>query len=99
MLAGLVTAGMHIDENTGEVTGLPKPYSVDRSPQGYRDLLEAVNEGRVVMPRYAILRRELAQLEFVEPGRAPDHPIRGSKDVADALAGVVGYRRCSDTGS
>jgi hypothetical protein len=93
MLAGLVTAGMHLDENTGEVYGLPKPYSVDRSPQAYKDLLESINEVRVALPRYALLRRELRELEFIEPGKAPDHP-RGdghSKDVADAVAGVVGY--------
>ncbi len=91
MLAGMVTAGMHIDEHTGEVTGLPKAYSVDRSPQAYRDLLEAVNEQRVVLPQYALLRRELRELEFVEPRKAPGHPLGGSKDVADAVAGVVGY--------
>lgn len=91
MLAGMVTAGMHVDEHTGEVTGLPKPYSVDRSAQPHRDLLEAVNEGRVAMPRYALLRKELSQLEFTEPSRAPDHPVGGSKDVADAVAGAIGY--------
>jgi hypothetical protein len=91
MLAGLGTAGMHIEEHTGEVTGLPKPYSVDRSPQAYRDLLAAVNEGRVAMPRCALLRREFAGLEFVERGRAPDHQVGGSKDAADAVAGAVGY--------
>jgi hypothetical protein len=93
MLAGMVTAGMRIDENIGEVTGLPKPYSVDRNPQAYKDLLEAVNEVRIALPRYALLRRELRELEFVEPGKAPDHPIGtgASKDVADAVAGVIGY--------
>jgi hypothetical protein len=93
MLAGMVTAGMIINPDTGEVTGLPKPYSVDRSPQAYKDLLEAVNELRVTLPRYPLLLKELKQLEFVEPGKAPDHPIGddGSKDVADPVAGVVGY--------
>jgi hypothetical protein len=91
MLAGMITAGMRIDEHTGEVTGLPNPYSVDRSPQAYKDLLEAVNEVRVALPRYALLRRELRELEFIEPGKAPDHAIGASKDVADAVAGIVGY--------
>jgi hypothetical protein len=93
MLAGMVTAGMIIDPHTGQVTGLPKPWSVDRSPQPYKDLLEAVNEVRVAMPNYPLLLKELKQLEFVEPGKAPDHPLGddGSKDVADPVAGVIGY--------
>ena len=93
MLAGLVTAGMIINPNTGQVTGLPKPFSVDRTPQPYKDLLEAVNEVRVAMPNYPLLLKELEQLEFTEPGKAPDHPLTddGSKDVADSVAGVIGY--------
>ncbi len=91
MLAGLVGPGMTIDERTGEIVGLPVPFSVDRSPQPYRDLLEVVNDGRVAMPNYPLLRRELKELEFIEPGRAPNHPARGTKDVADAVAGAVGY--------
>jgi hypothetical protein len=93
MLAGLVTAGMIINPNTGQVTGLPKPFSVDRTPQPYKDLLEAVNEVRVALPNYPLLLKELKQLEFTEPGKAPDHPLTddGSKDCADPAAGVVGY--------
>ncbi len=93
MLAGLVTAGMIINPDTGQVSGLPKPFSVDRSPQPYKDLLESVNEVRVGLPNYPLLLKELKQLEFVEAGHAPDHPLSddGSKDVADPLAGVVGY--------
>ena len=93
MLAGLVTAGMIINPNTGQVTGLPKPFSVDRTPQPYKDLLEAVNEVRVALPNYPLLTKELKQLEFTEPGKAPDHPLTddGSKDVADPVAGVIGY--------
>ncbi len=92
MLAGLVTAGMVIDPFTGEITGLPKPFSVDgRSVQPYRELLEAANEGRVAIAKYELLRRELREVEVVDPGFAPDHPIGGSKDVADPVAGVIGY--------
>lgn len=92
MLAGLVTAGMTIDGETGFVSGLPKPFSVDgRSAAPYRELLEATNERRVALPRYNVLRGQLRQLEMVGPGLAPDHPMTGAKDVADAVAGVVGY--------
>lgn len=91
MEAGLVTAGMTIDKDTGIITGLPKPFSVDRSPQPYRELLESTADRRCLLPRYELLRKELREVEFVEPGHAPDHPIGGSKDVADPVAGVVGY--------
>jgi hypothetical protein len=90
-LAGLVTAGMRIEED-GAVTGMPKPFSVDgRSAQPYTELLESANEGRVKLPRYELLRKELRELEVIAPGAAPDHPLGGSKDVADPVAGVVGY--------
>lgn len=92
MLAGLVTNGMGIDPETGQVFGMPRPFSVDgRSVQPYRELLEACNERRVALPRYYELRQQLRQLELIGPGKAPDHPANGRKDVSDAVAGVVGY--------
>jgi hypothetical protein len=92
MLAGLVTAGMSIDKDSGEIVGLPQPFRVDGSAvQPYREVLEGMNERRVHVPRYALLKKELRELEVVEPGKAPDHPGGGSKDVADPVAGVVGY--------
>ena len=90
-MAGLVTHGMHIDQVTGIIQGLPKPFSVDRQVAPYRELLEGMNEQRVALANYPLLRRELSQLEIVEPGKPPDHPLDGSKDVADPCAGVVGY--------
>lgn len=90
-LAGLVTAGMVI-EDTGEITGMPKPFSVDgRSEMPYRELLEAANESRIQLPRYELLKKEMREVEVVQPGLAPDHPIGGTKDVLDPVAGVVGY--------
>jgi hypothetical protein len=92
MLAGLVTAGVKIDDATGEFIGIPKSWSVDgRAIQPYRELLEAVNDDRITLPDYGILKQELKQIEVVEPGLAPDHAVGGSKDVADPVAGVVGY--------
>lgn len=94
MLAGLVTVGLSVDPGSGEIVGVPKPFSVDgRSTQPYRELLEGCAEHRIALPRYPILRRELRELEMWEPGQAPDHPATptGSKDVADGVAGVVGY--------
>jgi hypothetical protein len=93
MAAGLVTVGMEVDEFTGEIKGLPKPFSVDgRSVAPYRELLECTNERRWRGPDYALLRRELRGLESPDvPGYAPDHPLTNSKDAADTAAGVVGY--------
>jgi hypothetical protein len=73
--------------------------SVDRSKGPYEDLREAINEQRIEFPRYTtllkkddtektcVIRKEL--LELTDVGRKIDHPPRGSKDIADAMAGVV----------
>jgi hypothetical protein len=92
MHAEMVTVGMDVDEWTGEIHGMPKPFSVDRTAAPYRELLEVVNERRVLLPRYQALDLEMRRLECGERrGDAPDHPQGGSKDVADPVAGVVGY--------
>lgn len=70
---------------------MPKPYSVDRSQQAYKDLIETVNEVRIALPQQALPRKGLYELEFVEPAKAPDHAAGSSTDLADAVAGVVGY--------
>jgi hypothetical protein len=89
--AGLVTAGVKSDE-FGRLFGFGKPFSVDRTPDAHQELKESVNEGRVLMPDYYPLKRELSHLEYI-PGKAPDHPSGqgSSKDCADAVAGVIGY--------
>lgn len=73
--------------------------SVDRSTLPYEDLREAIYERRIEFPQYMtylkkgaderieICLRELMQLQF--DGKKVDHPKDGSKDVADAMAGVV----------
>lgn len=78
-------------ERDGSITGIPKPFSVDRNDMAYRELREAMNERRVALPRYELLRREMRQLESTSPGKAPDHAVGGTKDSSDATAGVVGY--------
>lgn len=72
--------------------------SVDRSSAPYEDLREAIYEGRIEWPPYvvrlrpddvsttAILEKEL--IELIDNGQKVDHPPEGSKDVADAVAGV-----------
>lgn len=73
--------------------------SVDRNMLPYADLYDAVMEGRMAIPPYQtyrthadpdpvdILTKELSELQ--EEGTKIDHPPDGSKDLADALAGVV----------
>lgn len=87
--AGIATVGLKVQDN-GEVTGIPRSFSVDKSAQPYTEVLMAVNEQRIALPRYAILERELRTLERI-PGKAPDHGEGGSKDVADGVAGAIGY--------
>lgn len=73
--------------------------SVDRQVHPYHDLREAIYEGRVAFPEYMVRLRpddtemtEIAVKELMElsdNGNKIDHPEGGSKDVADAMAGVV----------
>lgn len=71
--------------------------SVDKTVVPYYDLREALYEGRLAMPMVLsrlrpsdppvdVLRKELVELQDL--GLKIDHPPNGSKDLADALAGV-----------
>lgn len=79
---------------------IPADYlSVDRNKTPYEDLREAIYERRIEFPAYVtmlapgsveqvvIAERELRQLN--DTGKKVDHPQGGSKDVADAIAGVT----------
>lgn len=73
--------------------------SVDRNKQPYEDLREGIYDERVLFPKYLtalnevdtdlvnIAYQELSQL--TDTGPKIDHPPKGSKDVADAMAGCV----------
>lgn len=73
--------------------------SVDRSKLPYEDLRDALYEDRLEFPPYftylergadkttQVAVKELSELE--EDDKKIDHPANGSKDVADAMAGVV----------
>ena len=75
--------------------------SVDKKKMPYEDLRESIYDERCLYPPYMtkldkgdtelvnIAQRELSQLEDV--GNKIDHPKDGSKDVTDAMAGVVHY--------
>jgi hypothetical protein len=62
--------------------------SVDRTMSPYEVLKEALYDGRMELYDYPPLIRELRELEHDRIKRKVDHPARGSKDVADALAGI-----------
>lgn len=64
--------------------------SCDRTPEPYDNLKIALYEGRVLYYHYPPLLKELRELElrFKNKRRKIDHPVKGSKDCADALAGV-----------
>jgi hypothetical protein len=72
--------------------------SVDRTTLPYEDLREAIYEERIDFPKYMVYLKpgdlksvdiayqELSRL--TDTGKKIDHPQDGSKDVADAIAGV-----------
>lgn len=62
--------------------------SVDTSIEPYESLKTAFYEDRVLVYDYPILLQELRQLQKDFVRKRIDHPARGSKDCADALAGV-----------
>jgi hypothetical protein len=65
-----------------------RTVSVDRTLGPYETLKELLVDGRVSLCADEQLIRELSALELVDC-RKVDHPVGGSKDVADAVAGAV----------
>ena len=70
-------------------------FSVDREMTAYETLRTAIYDRRIFCYRVPVLERELTQLEIGE-GKV-EHPATagGSKDLADALAGVVHHCEAS----
>lgn len=63
--------------------------SVDKSMAPYEMLKSALYENRISYYDYPPLMHELRELEHDRIKKKIDHPSRGSKDVADALAACV----------
>lgn len=61
--------------------------SVDRTQEPYLNLKRMIYEKRVLLPKVERLKEEI--LELVDTGKKVDHPVGGSKDGADAVAGSV----------
>ncbi|MBA7710071.1 hypothetical protein ES703_119000 [subsurface metagenome] len=66
-----------------------QPLSVDRNNDAYLALKETIYERRLACYFYPSLSVELRQLQISPRTGKVDHVSRGSKDVADALAGAV----------
>ena len=62
--------------------------SADTNPQVYNAYKEALYEDRLITYHYDTLFQETIRLEKNEKKNKVDHPANGSKDVADAVAGV-----------
>lgn len=62
--------------------------SVDRTSVPYKQLRDAFSDGRIKMYEQPVLVEELFGLEYDTDKDKVDHPINGSKDVADAVCGA-----------
>lgn len=72
--------------------------SVDRDLFAYESLKEAIYDKRINFPKLEvegkngetieIIKEELSSLQRVKSNKV-DHPLKGSKDVSDAMAGVA----------
>jgi hypothetical protein len=67
--------------------------SVDRDTKAYETLKELLHTDRIDFYWYEPFIKEYKRLELVK-GKKVDHPPGGSKDVADAVAGVC-YNICA----
>jgi hypothetical protein len=63
--------------------------SVDKTPLPYMKLRSMVYEDLIFMPMSKLLRTELEELEVTPDGAKIDHPMKGSKDMADGVCGSV----------
>ena len=64
-------------------------YSLDRSNDGYDALRSSISDGRIILPdlKSKLLETELINIEKTPKGKI-DHPVNGSKDISDSLAGA-----------
>jgi hypothetical protein len=64
-----------------------KLLSLDRTPDGYIEMKNAILTNRWHGPRHPILSTEIRELEYIN-GKI-DHNLRGSKDLSDSVAGSL----------
>lgn len=63
--------------------------SVDTHKEPYEQFKAALYDDRIMAYHHPILEREAATLRIDDKKGRIDHPEHGSKDVADAVAGVI----------
>lgn len=63
--------------------------SMDRTPEPYTEVKFAIKESRVYMARHEVILEEMPLLDQDNTTGKVDHPDDSSKDLSDALAGVV----------
>jgi len=63
--------------------------SVDTSIEPYTEVKLAIKDERILLPMVEVLAKELRELERDNEKDKIDHPSGGSKDISDAVAGVV----------
>ena len=63
--------------------------SVDRDDSVYLNLVQLYLERRLKHFEHQLFRRELFELEWDKERRKVDHPVGGTKDIVDAVAGAV----------
>lgn len=80
------TDSLQILRQAGYIVGY---QSMDKTPNPYTVLKYALYDGRVSLPYHRVVEKELISLERDVKKNRIDHPPTGSKDVSDALAGVV----------
>lgn len=62
--------------------------SVDKTSVPYKQLRDAFSDTRIKMFQNDVLVSELFELEYDTVKDKVDHPVKGSKDVADAVCGA-----------
>lgn len=77
---------LQILKQRGYITG---PQSMDKTVTPYSWTKSAFMDGRVEAPTHAKALSEMTALEFDPKKKKIDHPVHGSKDCADSVAGVV----------
>lgn len=73
-------------QREGFMTGY---QSMDTDTEAYDCLKQALYDLRVIAPAHPKAHKEIVTLEFNAQKNKIDHPPNGSKDVSDAVAGVV----------
>lgn len=69
-------------KRAGMKTGV---VAIDRSSSYYKQLRDAIYDGRLLLYQQEVLIDELKALEYDEKTDKVDHPVEGGKDCADAV--------------